>query len=186
MRSSLVMVDGGQGYPSDLSLHASFWSKKGLPILYCDLVARPRLYTNCSQTTHEKAVPHPGLGVRGFELTAWYVGTVDVRRLCVLRQLEARQMRDANRNRHPMRTKKFRAASSKKQFRTAFVGWCCGTDPFHGGAVRGAPECSCGTTPFRIHGSSSSLLRLKGQGVPRLSKTARGTDPFRKPHKPIT
>ena len=38
------MVDGGQGYPSDLSLDASFWSKKGLPILYCDLVATPLLY----------------------------------------------------------------------------------------------------------------------------------------------
>ena len=35
------MIDGGKGYPSDLSLDASFWPKKGLPILYCDLVARP-------------------------------------------------------------------------------------------------------------------------------------------------
>ena len=36
--------DGGEGYPSDLSLDVSLWVKKGFPILYCDLVARPLLY----------------------------------------------------------------------------------------------------------------------------------------------
>ena len=34
--------------------------------------------------------------------------------------------------------------------------------------LTGAPQCRCGTAPCRRNGSSSSLLRLKGRGVPRI------------------
>ena len=109
--------------------------------------------------------------VRGMELRNGFVPQTR----CQQQSSAARCSQDSLRNNHvPQRSRNVRVPLRSKSFEKAKT--ACGTDPFRGGAVRGAPECSCGTTPFRIHGSSSSLLRLKGGGVPR---TPCGTIAFR-------